>query len=163
MYIYILYICIQNTLGPRENSRHFAGDIFKCISLKKIVVFWLKFHLLSKFRFAIFQHWFRFGAEQATSHYLNQWWPSLRTHECITWPELINTIDARVRIQYIPRNMHTVLLCFALLWLCNRSWWIHMTYLSIFIRVALLALGQSLDCHSASEVSLMDMGKSVNV
>ena len=25
------------------------------------------------------------------------------------------------QIQYIPRNMHTVLLCFALLWLCNRS------------------------------------------
>ena len=38
-----------------------------------------------------------------------------------------------------------------------------MKYLSIFTRVALLALGQSLDCHSASEVSLMDMGKSVNV
>ena len=34
-----------------------------------------------------------------------------------------------------------------------------MKYLSIFMRVALLALGQSLDCHSASEVSLMDMGK----
>ena len=34
-----------------------------------------------------------------------------------------------------------------------------MKYLSIFIRVALLALGQSLDCHSASEVSLVDMGK----
>ena len=33
----------------------------------------------------------------------------------------------------------------------------------IFIRVALLELEQSLDCHSASEVSLMDMGKSVNV
>ena len=26
-----------------------------------------------------------------------------------------------------------------------------------------MALGQSLDCHSASEVGLMDMGKSVNV
>ena len=38
-----------------------------------------------------------------------------------------------------------------------------MKYLSIFISVALLALGQSLDCHRASEVSLMDMGKSVNV
>ena len=38
-----------------------------------------------------------------------------------------------------------------------------MKYLSIFIRVALLALGQSLNCHSASEVGLMDMGKSVNV
>ena len=36
-----------------------------------------------------------------------------------------------------------------------------MKYLSIFIRVALLALGQSLDCHTASEVSLMDMGKSM--
>ena len=24
-------------------------------------------------------------------------------------------------LQYIPRNMHTVLLCFALLWLCNPS------------------------------------------
>ena len=58
-------------------------------------------------------------------------------------------------LQYIPRNMHTILLCFALLWLCNRSQWIHMKYLSIFIRVALLWL--------YSEVSLMDMGKSVNV
>ena len=67
------------------------------------------------------------------------------------------------QLQYIPRNMHTVLLCCALLWLCNHSQWIHMKYLSIFIRVALLALGQSLDCHSASEVSLMDMGKSANV
>ena len=38
-----------------------------------------------------------------------------------------------------------------------------MQYLSIFIRVTLLALGQSLNCHSASEVSLMNMGKSVNV
>ena len=65
-------------------------------------------------------------------------------------------------LQYIPRNMHTVLLCFALLWLCNRSKWIQMNYSSIFIRVALLALGQSSDCHSASEVSLMDMGKSVS-
>ena len=26
-----------------------------------------------------------------------------------------------IDLQYIPRNMHTVLLCFALLWLCNRS------------------------------------------
>ena len=65
-------------------------------------------------------------------------------------------------IQYIPRNLHTVLLCFALLWLCNHSWWIRMMHLPIFTRVALLALGQSLDCHSASEVSLMDMGKSVS-
>ena len=27
----------------------------------------------------------------------------------------------RPTVQYTPRNMHAVLLCFALLWLCNRS------------------------------------------
>ena len=33
---------------------------------------------------------------------------------------LILTQVGNVNVQYIPRNMHTVLLCFALLWLCNR-------------------------------------------
>ena len=79
----------------------------------------------------------------------------------ITQPSRLKS--ALSQLQYIPRNMHTVLLCFALLWLCNCSYWFHMKYLSLFIRVALLALGQSLDCHSASEVSLVDMGKYVNV
>ena len=60
------------------------------------------------------------------------------------------------RVQYIPRNMHTVLLCFASLWLCDRSQWIHMKYLSIFIRVALLEPGQSLDCHSQCQWSKPD-------
>ena len=30
-------------------------------------------------------------------------------------------LNRGLTLQYIPRNMHTVLLCFALLWLCNRS------------------------------------------
>ena len=34
---------------------------------------------------------------------------------------MISVFKASVcHLQYIPRNMHTVLLCFALLWLCNR-------------------------------------------
>ena len=41
-----------------------------------------------------------------------------------------------------PKKYAHSLLCFALLWLCNRLKWIHMKYLSIFIRVALLALPQ---------------------
>ena len=53
---------------------------------------------------------------------------------------------------YLGRQAHTVI------YLGDRY-----RTLSIFIRVALLALGQSLDCHSASEVSLMDMEKSVNI
>ena len=40
--------------------------------------FCLGFHwnLLLRFKWTIFHHWFRkwLGADQATSHYLNQWW-----------------------------------------------------------------------------------------
>ena len=34
----------------------------------------------------ISQYWFKWwlGAKQATSHYLNQWWPSLLTHACVS-------------------------------------------------------------------------------
>ena len=34
---------------------------------------------------------------------------------------LTRDFDFVIHVQYIPRNMHRVLLCFALLWLCNRS------------------------------------------
>ena len=47
-------------------------------SWMKILEFWLKFHwsLFIWVQLTIFQHWFRWwlGADQATSHYLNQWW-----------------------------------------------------------------------------------------
>ena len=39
---------------------------------------------------------------------------------CRTWVNVL-PVSVLCYIQYIPRNMHTVLLCFALLWLCNRS------------------------------------------
>ena len=46
-------------------------------SWMKIYKFWLKFHwsLFLGFKSTIFQHWFRswLGADQVTSHYLNQW------------------------------------------------------------------------------------------
>ena len=43
-----------NTLGPRQNGRHFADKVQP----------------------TIFQHWFRYWLAtcQPTSHYLNQWW-----------------------------------------------------------------------------------------
>ena len=66
---------IINTLRPRQNGRHFADDIFKCIFLNENVSIVVKISL--KFvQLTIFQHWFRWwlGAVQATSHYLNQWW-----------------------------------------------------------------------------------------
>ena len=54
----------------------------------KSLVFWLKFHwsLFPGVQLIITQHWFRkwLGAGQATSHYLNQWWPSALMYICIT-------------------------------------------------------------------------------
>ena len=47
-------------------------------SSMKIVVFWLNFHwnMFARIQWTIIQHWFRLwlGADQATSHYRNQWW-----------------------------------------------------------------------------------------
>ena len=50
-----------NTLKPRQNCRHFADDIFKCIFLNENV--WISFKISMKFvpkvELTIFQHWFR--------------------------------------------------------------------------------------------------------
>ena len=75
---------------------------------------------------------------------------------------LLLDIQSNATTVYPNKYAHGfVVLCFAVV--MQSFIWIHMKYLSIFFRVALLALGQLLDCHSASEVNLMDMGKSVNV
>ena len=66
------------TLRPRQNGRHFADDVFKCIFLNENVwIFKIPLTFVPKVPIlTIFQHWFRYwlGAVQATSHYLNQWW-----------------------------------------------------------------------------------------
>ena len=61
-----------------------ADDIFKCIFMNK------NYRIPNKIALKFFpwvqltmnQHWFRqwLGAEHATSHYLNQCWPSLLTY-----------------------------------------------------------------------------------
>ena len=44
--------------------------------------------LFLRFELTIFQHWFRWwlGTDQATSHYLDQWWFILLMHICVTRP-----------------------------------------------------------------------------
>ena len=55
----------------------------------KVIKFRFKFHwnLFPGVQLTINQHWFRqwIGAEHATCHYLNHWWPSSLTHICDTW------------------------------------------------------------------------------
>ena len=75
-------------------------------SWMKMLEFRLNFHwsLFLRFQLKIFQHWFRWwlGADQATSHYLNQWWldyrriyASLGLNELTHWG-LINMACFRV-------------------------------------------------------------------
>ena len=74
-----IYCFLFNTLRPRQNGRHFANDIFKCIVLNENV--WISIKISLRFVPkgpiinipALFQI-MAFGAVQATSHYLNQWW-----------------------------------------------------------------------------------------
>ena len=69
--------CI-NTLRSRQKMDAISQTTFSNeFSWMKIFEFRLKFHwsLFLRFQLTIFQHWFRkwLGADQATSHYLNQW------------------------------------------------------------------------------------------
>ena len=69
---------ILNTLRPTQNCRHFADDIFKYIFLNENVWISLKISLIFvlRLKLPILQHRFRswLGTDQATSHYLNQFW-----------------------------------------------------------------------------------------
>ena len=67
------------------------------VSWMKVYEFRLIFHwgLFLRFKLTIFQYWFRkwLGADQTTSHYLNQWWlvywriyASLGLNELTHWP-----------------------------------------------------------------------------
>ena len=68
------------------------------LSWMKMLEFRLRFHwsLFAGAQLTIFQHWFRqwLGADQGTSHYLNQWWPTLVTHICVSRPQWVKeTMD----------------------------------------------------------------------
>ena len=70
--------------------------LLNAFSWMKMLEFWLTFHwsLFLRVQLTIFQHWFRWwlGAQQATSHYLNQWWPSSTKNICVTRPQWVNSI-----------------------------------------------------------------------
>ena len=56
-----------------------------------------------------------------TPYFILQWHFSNGSGKVCGWHTNIFHSAVIWCIQYIPRNVHTVLLCFALLWLCNRS------------------------------------------
>ena len=96
-----------NTLRSRQNGRHFADDMFKCIFVNENVGISIKISLkfvhkgpINNIQ-ALAQKWL--GAEQATSHYLNQWWlfywriyASLGLNELmlVEWHEIVNDANS---------------------------------------------------------------------
>ena len=80
-----------NTLRLRQDGHHFADDIFNCVVLNEKVFRLIKISLkivFMRIQLMINQHWFRWwlDTEEVTSHYLNQRWPGLQIHMCITQP-----------------------------------------------------------------------------
>ena len=74
-----------NTLRPRQHGRRFIDDILKGIFLNENVWNSIKISL----KCVPNRSWL--GADQATSHYLNQWWHSLKTHICVTRAQWVKT------------------------------------------------------------------------
>ena len=90
---------------------HWGRDIIAVISQTtfsnafswmKNFVFWFEFHwgLFLRVQSTIIQHWFRkwFGADQATSHYLNHCWLSSMTHICGTRERWVNEVPIKRKL-----------------------------------------------------------------
>ena len=80
---------MHNKLMHRQNFWHFSENIFKLIFLFEnywILIQILLNHISPHVQWTKIHHWFRnwLGADQAKSYYLNQWWPTLLTHICVT-------------------------------------------------------------------------------
>ena len=112
-----MHICVTrpqwvNTLRLKQNGGHFAKTVSNSFSWMKMFEFWLKFYLslCLSVQMTTKHYWFRYrlGAEQVPSHYLNQWWPSLKTNICTTRSQHPNQcpldrIDRlRMKQQFIP-------------------------------------------------------------
>ena len=84
-----------NHLPLDKMARNWQMTFSNAFSWMKSFVFWIKFNLhLFLVQLIVGQYWFRWwlGAEQATSHYLNQHWPSSLTHICDTRGRWVNSL-----------------------------------------------------------------------
>ena len=85
---------VAHTLRPRQNGRHFADDIFKCIFLNENVWIWIKISLMFVHKGPInkipalvqIMAWRRPGDKPLSEPMLI----SLPTHICVTRPQWVN-------------------------------------------------------------------------
>ena len=111
-FVHELIYCL-NTLGPRQNGRHFADDIFKCIFLNENV--WISLKIALKFvpRVRInniptlvqIMAWRRSGDKPLCESIL----VSLPTHICVTRPQWVNgeiPVNAHIPYTTLHRLTH---------------------------------------------------------
>ena len=97
-----------NILWPETKLPLLANDVLKRIFLTENV--WLVNKIVLKFVIKIQlttgYHWFRqwLGAQKATSHYLNQWCPSLPTHASLSLNVKIVTLRRLLQIDTVFLN-----------------------------------------------------------
>ena len=113
-----------DTLGPRENDRHFVDDILNVSPWTKFVVFWFEFHwnLFPEDQLPIGQYWVRqlLGAYQATSFYLNHWWLISMTHICATRPQSSNVLTGLC--MYMFQTFYYTYKCDYFVRVCIHTW-----------------------------------------
>ena len=112
--LYGITILVQvNSLRPRQNGRHFANDIFKCIFLNENV--WIPIEIWMKFvpkgpinnipALVQIMAWRRRGDKPLSEPMM----VSLTTHICVTRPQWVNStkllLDPMYWLNMIPRNM----------------------------------------------------------
>ena len=103
-----------------------SQTLSNAFSWMKMLEFRLKFHwsLFLRVQLTIFQHWFRkwLGADQATSHYLTQWWLAYR---CIYASLGLNELIVD-KILTIDTVFH-LLIWIAIHWVCRIATYIIVT------------------------------------
>ena len=110
-----------NTLRLRQMDAIFQTTFSNAFSWMKMYEFWLRFHwsLFPRVKITTFQHWFRqcLGADQATSHYLNQWWKVYWSiYASLGLSELILDMMA------LKNRSYWHLICSHISMIANRKW-----------------------------------------
>ena len=94
-----------NKLKPTQNGLHFDDYIFKLVFLYDNFVFKLHWKLFPKVRLTYVSTSSGNGlVPQAINHYLNQWWPSLLTHMCVSskLDVIRQSLGMRHELQMLP-------------------------------------------------------------
>ena len=103
-----------NSYPPEQNGKITISQviILNAFSWMKSFVFWLEFHwiLFPRVQLTTNQHWFRqwLGAEQATSHYLNQCWRDSLTDICGIRRRRVNSRRAAIPREISPAILNDV-------------------------------------------------------